>query len=186
MAEVQIQLPSLSQVAKMVYAYHILDLFSKRHPADQNITSNGASVFPKPQTLSHSIGSNSTELQTVDHSMVDSIESQSIKHSSQPQSDKHSTVSTTDPQSHSHSFIDSTTQPQSVNHSVDEDAVLEHGMCDSTVLESEEVLNYLLQTHTERMVTEMILCLAPVYLQNLTLKNCAHLSATDVTRILKK
>ena len=237
MAEVLIQPPSLSHTAKLVYAYHILDLFPKRQPPNHSSTIDSAVTFSEPQPHGHGMDSstgpqshghsvdNGTERQSADHSMVDadSTQPQSVKHSfvssTESQSFDHSMGNinitepqsplscdmgiTTDPQSLKHGMVDGTqpqylqslkygtvdsTLPQSVHLSMDDSKALESGMgdTDSTVLESEEVLDYLLRTHTESMLTEMILCLAPACLRNLTLKNCSHLSAEDVSRILKK
>ena len=53
-------------------------------------------------------------------------------------------------------------------------------------MESEEVLNYLLQSHVERMSTGLFLCLAPACLRHLSFKDCRHLTTEDVAAVLYK
>ena len=131
MAKELMQPASLSHAAKLVYAHHILDLFSTRQ-----------------QQHNHSVGgspsanlSNSKQPQPISHCVGDSTEPEPLKLDSEG---------------------------------------------DSTVLESEEVLEYLMRTHTESMSAEVILCLAPACLRSLSLKGCSHLSAEDVSRVLEK
>jgi len=108
MAEVLIQPPSLSHTAKLVYAYHILDLFSKRQPPNHSNTVDSAVTFSEPQSHGHGMDS-STGLQSHGHSIDNGTEEQSADHSmvdadsTQPQSVKHSFISSTESQSFDHS-----------------------------------------------------------------------------------
>ncbi|XP_076453505.1 uncharacterized protein LOC143288762 [Babylonia areolata] len=56
----------------------------------------------------------------------------------------------------------------------------------NALLESEEMLTYLLDRHAERVCVELMVCLAPPYLRQLVLKPTHSLSTQDVVLILHK